>query len=192
MSSAMLVGPQLCQCIAAICLSAPFALFCGNLACQTLTWNIELMRYAYPAIFSEAPDGVTVTFPDVPEAITCGATRAEAEARAADALISALSIYVEENRLNPKPSAARGRPVVSVTAVEAIKLALHDAMVAARISNRELAARLGLDEKAARRLLDPLKRDAIGAVEAALRCLGKRVEVAVLASKYRRSECRGQ
>lgn len=138
------------------------------------------MRCGYPAIFSEAPDGVTVTFPDVPEAVTCGATRLEAKERAADALISALSIYVEEDRPNPKPSPARGRDIVSVTALEATKLALHDAMLSAGVSNRELAGRLGLHEKAARRLRDPLQRSAIGAVEAALRCLGKRVEVTVL------------
>lgn len=138
------------------------------------------MRYAYPATFSEEHDGVTVTFPDVPEAVTWGATRAEAEGRAADALISALSAYVEENRPNPKPSATRGRPLVSVTALEATKLALHDAMLAAGLSDRELAGRLGLDEKAVRRLRDPMQRSAIGGVEAALRCLGKRVEVTVL------------
>jgi antitoxin HicB len=143
-------------------------------------WNIEFMRYAYPAVFAEEPDGVTVTFPDVPEAVTFGATRLEAQERAADALISALSIYVEENRPNPKPSPARGRHLVLVTALEAMKLALHDAMLAAGISNRGLAGRLGVDEKAVRRLRDPLQRSSIGAVEAALRCLGKRVEVTVL------------
>ena len=87
---------------------------------------------------------------------------------------------MEDNRPNPKPSAARGRSVVSVTALEATKLALHDAMLAAGMTNRELAGRLGLDEKAVRRLRDPLQRSAIGAVESALCCLGKRVEVAVL------------
>jgi antitoxin HicB len=137
------------------------------------------MRYAYPARFAEEPDGVTATFPDVPEAVTGGATRAEAEGRAADALISALSVYAEENGPNPKPSAPRGRPVVFVTALEAAKLALHDAMLAGGISNRELADRLGLGEKAVRRLRDPLQRSAINAVEGALRCLSKRVEVSV-------------
>src|ERR1700693_3497510 len=145
-----------------------------------LIWNTESMRYRYPAIFSEEQDGVTVTFPDVREAIAWGATRPEARERAADALISALSTYVEENRPSPKPSPARGRDVVSVTALEATKLALHDAMLAAGLSNSALAGRLGLDEKAVRRLRDPLQRSAIGAVEAALRCLGKRVEVTVL------------
>ena len=138
------------------------------------------MHYGYPAILSEEQDGVTVTFPDVPEAVTWGTTRSEAREHAADALISALSAYVEENRPNPKPSPTRGRDVVLVTALEATKLALHDAMLAAGLSNLELAGRLGLDEKTVRRLRDPLQRSAIGAVEAALRCLGKRVEVTML------------
>ena len=137
------------------------------------------MRYAYPATFSEAPDGVSVTFPDVPEAITWGATCEEARKRAADALISALSVYVVDNRRSQRPSAARGREFVAVTALEAIKLALHDAMLEAEVSDRKLAGRLGLEEKAVRRLRDPLQRSAIGTVETALRSLGRRVEVSV-------------
>ena len=66
-----------------------------------------------------------------------------------------------------------------MTALEAIKLALHDAMLEAGVFNRELAGRLGLEESAVRRLRDPLQRSAIGAVEAALKCLGKRVDVSV-------------
>ena len=138
------------------------------------------MRYAYPVDAVEAADGVTVTCPDVPEMVTGGATRGEALERAADALITALSLYVDDGRPLPRPSAAHGRPVVSITALEATKLALHDAMLAAGISNVELGRKLGLDEKSVRRLRDPLHRSHIGAVEAALRALGKRVEVSVL------------
>ncbi len=134
------------------------------------------MRYGYPAVFSEEPDGVTATFPDAPEAVTCGATRSEAQERAADALISALSIYVEENRPGPKPSAARGRDIVSVSALEVMKLTLHDAMLAAAISNRALADRLRVGEKAIRRLRDPRQRSAIDAIDVTLRCHRKRVE----------------
>ena len=79
----------------------------------------------------------------------------------------------------PRPSPARGRPLVAVTALEAAKLALQEAMLAAGISNVELGRRLGLDEKAVPRLRDPLHRSHIGAVEAALRVLGKRLEVTV-------------
>lgn len=53
---------------------------------------------------------------NVAEAITWRATRSYAKERAANARISALSNYVEENRSNPKPSPARGREIVSVTA----------------------------------------------------------------------------
>jgi len=137
------------------------------------------MRYAYPATVLEEPDGVTVSFPDVPGAITCGDTREEALERGQDALISMLSVYIEENRPLPRPSPARGRPLIPVAALDAAKLALHDAMLAAHMSNVELGRRLGLDEKQVRRLRDPLHQSHIGKVEAALRILGKRLEVEV-------------
>jgi antitoxin HicB len=137
------------------------------------------MRYAYPVELSEAEDGVTVTCADIPELVTDGTTRAEALERAADALVTALSLYVEDGKSLPRPSSADGRPVVSVTALESAKLALHDAMLDAGTSNVELGRMLMLDEKAVRRLRDPLHRSHIGAVEAALRILGKRLAVDV-------------
>ena len=139
------------------------------------------MRYAYPFVMeSQAEGGFTVTFPDVPEAITEGDTAEEARERAEDALVTALSFYTDDARPLPAPSAARGRPVAMVPPLVAAKLALHGAMLAAGISNVELGRQLGLDEKAVRRLRDPLHRSHIGQIEAALRLLGKRLEVRVL------------
>lgn len=139
------------------------------------------MRYAYPFTMEPQPEGgFTVTFPDVPEAVTEGDTAAEAHARAEDTLVTALSFYTDEARALPLPSAARGRPVAMVPPLVAAKLALHSAMLSAGISNVELARRLGWDEKSVRRLRDPLHRSHIGQVEAALRLLGKRLEVRVL------------
>ena len=139
------------------------------------------MRYAYP--FDMEPQtagGFTVTFPDVPEAITEGDTASEARERAEAALVTALSFYTDDAMPLPTPSAARGRPVAMVPPLVAAKLALHDAMLGAGVTNVELARRLGLDEKAVRRLRDPLHRSHSGQVEAALRLLGKRLEVRVL------------
>jgi len=138
------------------------------------------MRYIYPVLLEVAADGVTVTFPDVPEAITCASTAAEALARAPDALVTALSFYVEDNRPVPVASPADGRPTVAVPALESVKLALNDSMVAAGISNAELARRMGCDEKAVRRLRDVLHGSKMPQLEAALRALGKRVEVSVM------------
>ena len=131
------------------------------------------MRYAYPFdLEPQSEGGFTVTFPDVPEAITEGETVEEAHARAEDALVTGLSFYTDDAKSLPMPSAARGRPVAWVPPLVAAKLALHDAMVVAGLSNVELGRRLGLDEKAVRRLRDPLHRSHIGQIEAALRLLG--------------------
>jgi antitoxin HicB len=139
------------------------------------------VRYAYPFNMALQPEGgFTVTFPDIPEAITEGDTAAEARDRAEDALVTALSFYTDDARPLPTPSAARGRPLAVVPPLVAAKLALHDAMLAAGVSNVVLGRRLGLEEKAVRRLRDPLHRSHIGQVEAALRLLGKRLEVRVL------------
>jgi antitoxin HicB len=138
------------------------------------------MRYAYPVVTEEASDRITVTCSDVPELVTEGDTRAEALERAVDALVTALSFYVDEGKPAPVPSSAKGRTVVAVPVMEAAKLALHEAMVAAGVSNVEMARRLGLDEKQVRRLRDPLRRSHIGSVETALRSLGRRLELSVM------------
>ena len=103
------------------------------------------MIYAYPCVLTPAEDGSLIaTFPDVPEAITGGADRSEALARAEDALAAALAGYVHEKWDVPVPSeAAAGQEVVAVPTVVAAKLALYAAMRAQRITNVELARRWG-------------------------------------------------
>src|SRR5580692_8260530 len=139
------------------------------------------MRYAYPYTMEPQPEGgFTVTFPDVPEAITEGDTAGEARARAEDALVTALSFYTDDAKPLPTPSAARGRPIAMVPPLVAAKLALHDAMLAAGISNVELSRRAGQEEKAVRRLRASLHRSHIGQIKVAPRLLGRRLEVRVL------------
>ncbi len=138
------------------------------------------MRYAYPYIADPQPEGGwTVTFPDVPEAVTQGDTDEEVAAMAEDALVTALSFYIDDGQPLPRPSPAHNRPLAIVPPLVAAKLALHDAMLAAGMSNVVLGRRLNLEDKAVRRLRDPLHRSHIGAVEAALRVLGKRLVVDV-------------
>jgi antitoxin HicB len=89
--------------------------------------------------------------------------------------VSALSFYVDDNRLLPVPSPADGRPVVRIPILEAAKFALHDAMLQAKVSNVQLAHLMGVDEKAVRRLRDPLHHSSIGKVGAAVRLPGRRL-----------------
>ena len=136
------------------------------------------MRYAYPVEVSTEPDGITITCPDVPEMVTggWGDLAANLDA-AADALVAALSFYVEDGRPIPSASPPHGRPVVSVPALAAAKLALHGAMLAAGVSNAQLARRLGLDERDVRQLRNPLYRGHIDDVKRALHVLGRRLEL---------------
>ena len=52
------------------------------------------VRWAYPVQLDERADAVLVTFPDIPEALTEGATVEKALAESADCLLAALGGYV--------------------------------------------------------------------------------------------------
>ena len=139
------------------------------------------MRTRFPVILDPEPDGsaINVSFPDVPGALTWGDDEAEAHSLAEDCLIAALGGYIKLNKPIPRPRPARGRPTVTLPPLVAAKLALYEAMRAQSVSHEVLAARLGMAEPAVRRLLDLDHRSHIDQVEAALRCLGKRLEVTV-------------
>src|SRR5689334_22146276 len=55
---------------------------------------------AYPAIFLRVKNGIAVTFPDIPEAVTCGYSEGQAMEYAIDALETVLSEYIDRRR-NP-------------------------------------------------------------------------------------------
>jgi antitoxin HicB len=139
------------------------------------------MAHAFPYRFEPESGGVLVQFIDVPEAHTFAPTEADAGGEnALDCLIAALGGYMRLGREIPRPSPARGRPVVILPPLVSAKLALYGAMWVQRITRTELARRLGLQENAIRRLLDLDHRSHIDQVDRALAALGKRLEVRVL------------
>lgn len=92
----------------------------------------------YPVILKPDTNGtIRVEFPDVPEAHTFGEDADEAMMQAIDALESALSLYVDDRRDIPAPSAVkRGRRSVTLPALTEAKLALYAAMRAKKIGKR--------------------------------------------------------
>lgn len=88
------------------------------------------MRYAYPCVRTpENGGGFSVSFPNVPEALTCGEDEAEALAMAEDALAVALGAYVRSREDVPEPGPVLpGQTTVAVPPVMAAKLALYTAM----------------------------------------------------------------
>ena len=143
------------------------------------------MRYAYPCIFvrdeeerASGREAYAVTFPDVYGANTGGWSWEEALEMAKDCLGVALGMYVKAREDIPTPSPlAEGQVLISVSPIVAAKLALHAAMREQGITNIALAARLGLQENAVRRLLDTGHRSHITSVERALEAVGRSLVV---------------
>ena len=133
------------------------------------------MQYLYPCVLTtEEEGGYAVSFPDVAGALTCGDDRAEALAMAEDALVACLAGYVREQWDIPVPSAAgHSQELVAVPTIAAAKLALYTAMRRQCVTKGELAVRLGLDETAVCRIVDPDHRSPLGHVERALRAVGR-------------------
>ena len=133
------------------------------------------MQYQYPCVLEpEDGGGFSVSFPDVPEALTCGDSRAEALALAEEALAVALGAYMKSRESVPLPSrASRYQDLVAVPPIVAAKLALYSAMRREGLTRVALAGRLGLSEGAVRKLLNPDHRSHISQIEKALRVVGR-------------------
>lgn len=140
------------------------------------------MNLCYPAnLINYGRGTVGLFFPDVPEAATVGTTNTEVLDHAADALVVALSAYVDGGRPIPSPSRAkRGQPVVCLPPLAALKLAIHDAMTRQKITQAALAERLGIDGRQVRRILDLDHESKFSQIEAALASLGLRAPVSVV------------
>ncbi|MCC6362669.1 MAG: type II toxin-antitoxin system HicB family antitoxin [Bryobacterales bacterium] len=140
-----------------------------------------MFLFRYPAKFTTGAGGrVLVEFADLPRVATDGKDEREAMEEAMDALGSELSIRLSLREEIPAPSRVkRGQRQVPVPLWLAPKLALHMSMREQRVSNSELARRLGLHERVVRRMLDPKHATKAGKIQAALAVLGKQMIVEV-------------
>jgi antitoxin HicB len=135
----------------------------------------------YPAKFDRAKDGITVTFPDIPEAITCGFSEREAMEYAVDAIITVFTEYIKRRQAIPRASKARGKSMrmVVLPALEEAKIRLYEAMRETGVRKADLARRMGWQKSQVDRLLDLRHRSRLDQIEAALAKLHKRLVVNV-------------
>ncbi len=135
----------------------------------------------YPARTAADGDGVMVSFPDIPEAITSGKSRDEALHMAQDALITAMDFYFEDRRIVPMPSALkRGQILIELPPSVSAKVLLLNEMIHQGTRNIDLARLMGVTPQEVNRLTNlhhPTKIDTIGL---ALRSLGKRLALEVV------------
>src|SRR5262249_35112974 len=112
--------------------------------------------YAYPATITQDEDGrFLVRFADLTGAVTDGATLAQALTEAADALSEALMAAIDADEDVPPPSRTKpGQAVVAPDPVVALKVALHMAKRRHGVKAADIARKLKIDHKDARRLLD--------------------------------------
>ncbi len=141
-----------------------------------------MREFVYPARLT--PDkkdgGYTVTFRDLPEAITQADTVEECLEEGTGALQAAFEGRIMDDLDIPAPSKPkRGERLVAVPVQTALKAALYLTMRERGITRVELARRLGIDEKEARRMLDPYHPTKAERLERALAVLGKHAEVRV-------------
>src|SRR5215469_7126075 len=136
---------------------------------------------AYPAaLIPDAQGRFTVTFRDVPEAITEGDTREEALLRAEDALESALAMYIATGEQLPTASKPEtNEEIVPLSALGVAKTALYDAMREQGVGRAELARRLRWHLPQVSRVLDLRHASRMEHVEAALAALGLRLIIDV-------------
>lgn len=64
--------------------------FCYKISVSPMSWKEQNMKILYPATFEKDGGYVLVQFPDIPEAMTQGATAQEAHAKAKEVLGLAL------------------------------------------------------------------------------------------------------
>jgi antitoxin HicB len=139
------------------------------------------MQFIYPATLTSDPTGgFVVTFRDWPEAITQGDTVEDALLDAADCLEEAVAARIDDRGEIPASSARLPEEhAVAVPIQTALKAALFLAVRETGVGPTELARRLGINEKEARRLLDPRHASKAATLERALLAVGRRLALEV-------------
>ena len=118
----------------------------------------------YPAKFTAEEGGYTVTFRDIPEAITCGDDMTDAREMAADALLTAMDFYFDD---------------VALPASVYAKVLLLNEMLAQNIGKSELARRLETTPQEVTRITSLHHATKIDTLASALAQLGKRLTIGV-------------
>jgi antitoxin HicB len=138
--------------------------------------------FRYPIVLTPDEGTLLVTVPDIPEAITFGEDEADALARAADVIESALAGYMRDRRDIPTPSAAAGRPTVALPLSARLKLETYVAMRAKGWRKADLARALGCNPRQVDRLFDLHNATTVDQFDAAMQAIGRHVSIESIAA----------
>lgn len=131
--------------------------------------------FMYPAQIMQDSGTWLVTFRDLPEALTEGATTEEAQFNAIDCLNVALLCRIDDGEPIPEPSFVQEGEIHIAPSVEvAAKVKFIQAFQSSGLTRVALAARLNVAENEVRRMLDTNHRSKIDRLDKAMQALGKR------------------
>lgn len=134
----------------------------------------------YPAIIEEEGGFFTVSFRDIPFALTDAETYDEAVEEAVDCLGEALASCIVDNEEIPEPSKAEeGEVLIAPVALIAAKAALYVAARESGLNKTTLAEKLNVSEAVGRRLLNPRYQTKIVNIDNALKAMGKRMVIGI-------------
>jgi len=124
--------------------------------------------------------GYTVTFRDVPEAITEGDTLKDALKYASEALELALEHYLDERRISPAPTPPEeGEYLVALPMSLSLKCALLNEMIRQDVRPAELARRLKTSKQEINRLTTLSHATKVDRIAEAFHALGKELTIVV-------------
>lgn len=133
----------------------------------------------YPIILKpDDNDTLWVESLDFPELKTFGEDELDATLRAADAVASVIAARIANCEPVPPPSTITG-PAALMSASDALKIALYQAMRADGVGKADLARRLDCHMPQIDRLLDLKHASKLELLEIALRALGRDVTIVV-------------
>lgn len=119
-----------------------------------------------------------VDVPALPHVHTFGETKADARARALDAVLTGLEMLVDSKESIPAPLAVAPKgEAVRVSALVAAKVELHNAMLAQGVGEYRLGKRLSWHSPQVDRLVDFRHASKVDQIEQALEALGRRLVV---------------
>ena len=134
-------------------------------------------RFSFPVTLTtdEVDGGYTVTFRDLPEAITQGENIEDALLEAADCLEEAIANRIIRRLSIPVPSQpANNEYLVTIPLQTSLKASIWLAMQEKNLNQTQFAKILGVNEKEVRRILNPSHNSKLETLERLLITLGKR------------------
>lgn len=140
-----------------------------------------MFNYAVKLEHDDSTGAYIVSCRDLPLMNSVGYSVDEALLEAADGIVTALSIEIDERRPIPIASAPEeGEYIVSLPVLVTMKAALHNAMIETGTRKADLARKLGQKAPQIDRLLDVEHSSKVETVELALHQLERRIDLNVM------------